>query len=116
MTKGVMSGRLRRAARTRALQCRLGVPRLIVHLTQKHTYAQIISTDATVLASASTLERDIRDQIRNGANIDAAKLIGQRLATKAGSVGRLGFDRSGWCYGGRIKALAEAAREGGLLF
>ena len=110
--------RQRRAARTRQLQMRLGMSRLIVHLTGQHAYAQIISAEAKVLASASTAEKEMRQQHANGGNIAAAAAVGSRLAEKAKSLtlGPLAFDRSGHKYAGRVCALAEAARSGGLQF
>lgn len=105
-----------RIARTRRHQLRLRVTRIIVHLSEKHTYAQIISPEAKVLASASTVEKSLRS--KNGSNIAAAQKVGQLLAKKAEtlSIERLGFDRGGRRYSGRVQALADAAREGGLSF
>ena len=113
------SRRLLRGARTRRHQARLGVCRLVVTLSGRHTYAQIISPEAKVLVYASTVESELRAQYaKNGGNTAAAEVIGKRLAEKAKSVdiGKLGFDRSGRRYDGRVKALAEAARAGGLSF
>ena len=90
-----------------------------MHRTPRHIYAQIIDkTGGKVLASASTLEADVRGQIKHGGNVEAAKLIGKRIAEKAKSAGiaRVAFDRSGFKYHGRVKALADAARENGLDF
>jgi large subunit ribosomal protein L18 len=109
--------RLRRARRTRAKIRELGVQRLSVHRTPRHIYAQIIDeTGGTVLTSASTAEAEVRAQIKHGGNIEAAKLVGTRIAEKAKAAGitRVAFDRSGFKYHGRIKALADAARENGL--
>ncbi len=111
--------RLRRARPTRAKIHELGVPRLSVHRTNLHIYAQVFSADgAKVLASASTLEKDLRGQVGNGGNVKAAVLIGQRIAVEARKAGidRVAFDRGGFKYHGRVKALADAAREAGLKF
>lgn len=125
MTKSLNAGknpasrRLVRAARTRRVQARLRVSRLVVHLSGQHTYAQIVSPQARVLVSASTVEKDVRKLCRNGGNTVAATAVGRRLAEKAvavGEVGKLAFDRGGRKYTGRVRALAEAAREGGLVF
>ena len=113
------NGRLRRARRTRAKIAELRVNRLTVHRTNQHVYAQIIDASGSkVLASASTLEPEVRTQLANGGNIAAAVLIGQRIAEKAKAAGvaQVAFDRSGFRYHGRVKALADAAREGGLKF
>ncbi|NDU86715.1 MAG: 50S ribosomal protein L18 [Ferrovum sp.] len=113
------NGRLRRARRTRAKIAELRVNRLTVHRTNLHVYAQIIdATGSRVLASASTLEPEVRKTLTNGSTIAAATLIGERIAAKALAAGveAVAFDRSGFRYHGRIKALADAAREGGLKF
>ncbi len=94
-----------------------GVTRLSVNRTPRHIYAQVISPDgSTVLAQASTLEKDLRDSTTG--NVDAAAKVGALIAdrAKAAGVTRLAFDRSGYKYHGRVKALADAAREGGLEF
>jgi large subunit ribosomal protein L18 len=111
--------RLRRAKSTRSHIRELGVPRLSVLRTGQHLYAQIFTPDgAKVLASASTLQSDVRDGLKNGKNADAATKVGQSIAEKAKAAGieKVAFDRSGYRYHGRIKALADAAREGGLQF
>ena len=93
--------------------------RLAVHRTNQHIYAQVISGDgAKVLAAASTAEKEVRTQIANGGNKSAATQVGKRIAEKAKKLGieRVAFDRSGFKFHGRVKALAEAAREGGLKF
>lgn len=111
--------RLRRARKTRAKIAELVVARLCVHRSNQHIYAQIIdSTGGGVMASASTVEQDVRKQVKNGGNIAAAQMIGQRIAEKAKAAGidRVAFDRAGFAFHGRIKALAEAARENGLQF
>ena len=111
--------RLRRAARTRAKIAELKAVRLTVHRTNSHIYAQIFSGCGTqVLATASTVEAEVRNQIPNGGNIKAAEIVGKLIAERAKSKGieKVSFDRSGFHYHGRVKALAEAAREGGLKF
>ena len=111
--------RLRRAGRTRAKIAELKAVRLTVHRTNSHIYAQIFSGCGTqVLAAASTAEAEVRNQIPNGGNIKAAEVVGKLIAERAKSKGseKVSFDRSGFHYHGRVKALAEAAREGGLKF
>jgi len=111
--------RLRRARQTRARIALQGAVRLTVTRSNLHIYASVISGDGTkVLASASTQEKEVRDQIKNGSNAEAATLIGKRIAEKAKAAGveKVAFDRAGYQYHGRIKALAEAAREAGLVF
>ncbi len=111
--------RLRRAAKTRARIHRQEAVRLTVHRTNLHIYAQVISADGgKVLASASTAEKDMRAQHPNGGNRNAAAAVGTRIAerAKAAGVNEVAFDRAGFSYHGRVKALAEAAREGGLVF
>lgn len=113
------NGRLRRARRTRAKISELRAIRLTVHRTNQHVYAQIIDpTGAKVLASASSIEPEVRKELGNGGNVKAASLVGQRIAQKAKQAGieTVAFDRSGFRYHGRIKALADAARESGLKF
>ncbi|MEK7191628.1 MAG: 50S ribosomal protein L18 [Pseudomonadota bacterium] len=93
--------------------------RLCVHRTPQHIYAQIIDASGSkVLCAASTLEAEVRATLKRGGNVEAAKLIGKRIAEKAKSAGitRVAFDRAGFRYHGRVKALADAAREGGLQF
>jgi len=112
-------GRLRRARKTRAKIAELKMVRLSVHRSNSHIYAQIIDeTGGKVLAYASTLEAEVRAQVKNGASVDAAVIVGKRIAEKAKSAGveSVAFDRSGFKYHGRVKALADAAREGGLVF
>lgn len=112
--------RLRRARQTRAKIAELKVTRLAVHRTNSHIYATIIGPDAKVLASASTLEAEVRKELdgKSGGNAAAATLIGKRVAEKAikAGVSEVAFDRSGFRYHGRVKAVAEAAREAGLKF
>ena len=113
------NSRLRRAAKTRARIRRAATSRLCVFRSPQHVYAQIIeSSDGRVLVSASTAEREVREQIGYGGNVGAAVAVGKRLAEKAKEAGirRVAFDRSGYKYHGRVKALADAAREGGLEF
>ena len=109
--------RLRRARRARAKIRELGAARLTIHRSPRHIYAQLISGDgASVLASASTLDKDLRSG-KTG-NADAAKAVGALIAERAKAAGitQVAFDRSGFKYHGRVKALADAAREGGLEF
>ena len=111
--------RLRRAKKTRAKIAELQVTRLSVHRTNTNIYAQIISAgENKVLVSASSLEADIKKTLKNGGNIEAAAQIGKRIAEKAKKIGitNVAFDRSGYRYHGRVKALADAARENGLSF
>lgn len=110
--------RLRRAKRARIKMQELGVSRLTVHRTPRHVYAQVISADNKVLAAASTVQTDIRSQVANTGNIDAATLVGKLIAERAIQAGveSVAFDRSGFKYHGRVKALADAAREAGLKF
>jgi large subunit ribosomal protein L18 len=114
--------RLRRGRQTRAKIAELKVTRLSVHRTNLHIYANVIGPDAKILASASTMEAEVRlelaDKSGKGGNADAASLVGKRVAEKALKAGitEVAFDRSGFRYHGRVKALAEAAREAGLKF
>jgi large subunit ribosomal protein L18 len=111
--------RQRRAARARAKIRELGVARLTVHRTAQHIYAQVFdATGASVIAAASTVEKDIAKDLKGTGNVEAAKVIGRAIAerAKAQGVERVAFDRAGFMYHGRIKALAEAAREAGLQF
>ncbi|MEK6708874.1 MAG: 50S ribosomal protein L18 [Pseudomonadota bacterium] len=111
--------RLRRARQTRAKISELKVVRLAVHRSNCHIYAQVIDgSGGKVLTSASTLEPEVRKALANGGTIDAAAAIGKRIAEKAKNLGieTVAFDRSGFRYHGRVKALAEAAREHGLKF
>ena len=111
--------RLRRAKTTRSHTRELGVPRLSVLRTGQHLYAQLFSADGSkVLASASTLQADVKEGLKNGKNSDAAAKVGRTIAEKAKAAGveKVAFDRSGYRFHGRIKALADAAREGGLQF
>lgn len=111
--------RLRRSLRTRSAIKKLKAVRLCVHRTPRHMYAQIIDSNGDkVLVSMSTLRKEIKNEISFGGNIEAAKIVGKQiaaLALKAG-VKKVAFDRSGFKYHGRVKALADAAREEGLEF
>jgi large subunit ribosomal protein L18 len=111
--------RQRRARRGRAKIRELGVARLTIHRTPQHIYAQVIGPDGgTVMAAASTLQKVVRDSLDRTGNIAAAAMVGRAIAeqAKAAGVTRVAFDRSGFQYHGRVKALAEAARENGLEF
>ncbi|WP_374674029.1 50S ribosomal protein L18 [Ideonella sp.] len=112
--------RLRRSRQTRERIAKQGVARLTVFRSNLHIYASVISEDgARVVASASTAEKDLREQLSgNGGNAAAAALVGKRIAEKAKAAGvdKVAFDRAGFAYHGRVKALAEAAREAGLQF
>jgi len=114
--------RLRRGRQTRIKIAQLKVNRLSVHRTNLHIYANLISPDAKVLVSASTVEAEVRAELAGqsgkGGNATAAALVGKRVAEKALQAGitEVAFDRSGFRYHGRVKALAEAAREAGLKF
>lgn len=110
---------MRRARRTRAKVRELGVYRLCVNRTPKHIYAQVIAPDGSqTVASASTLDKDIRVEVGFGGNTKAAAVVGKTVAerAKAKGVDKVAFDRSGFKYHGRVKALADAAREQGLKF
>ena len=114
--------RLRRARQTRIRIAQQGVARLTVNRTNLHIYASVVSGDGSkVLASASTAEADVRKELGatgKGGNANAAQLIGKRIAQKAKAAGveKVAFDRAGFAFHGRVKALAEAAREAGLQF
>ena len=115
--------RLRRALRGRTKIKELGALRLSVHRTPRHIYAQIFEAQGEsqgdkVLVTASTLQKDVRGDLKITGNIEAAKAVGRAIAerAKAKGIGKVAFDRSGFMYHGRIKALADAAREAGLEF
>ena len=111
--------RHRRAKRTRAKISQLAANRLSVHRTPRHIYAQIISPrDGRVLAAASTLTKGLRESLKTTGNKDAAAAVGKLIAERAKAAGieKVAFDRSGFVYHGRVKALADAAREAGLNF
>ena len=111
--------RVRRARKTRARIAEQRTNRLVVSRSNCHIYAQIVApTGDRILTSASTLEGDVRKDLKNGGNKAAAAVVGKRIAEKAKKLGidAVAFDRSGFKYHGRVKALADAAREGGLKF
>jgi large subunit ribosomal protein L18 len=114
--------RLRRAKQTRIRIAKQGIARLTVNRTNLHIYASLISDDGSkVLATASTAEADLRKELGasgKGATVAAAQQVGKRIAEKAKAAGveKVAFDRAGFAYHGRVKALAEAAREAGLQF
>jgi large subunit ribosomal protein L18 len=113
------ANRVRRAKRTRAKISELGAHRLSVHRTSRHIYAQVISPDGSkVIAAASTMQKGIAGDAKYTGNVEAAALVGKAIAEKSKSSGvtTVAFDRSGFRYHGRVKALADAAREGGLEF
>ncbi|HCB14211.1 MAG TPA: 50S ribosomal protein L18 [Gammaproteobacteria bacterium] len=115
------AARLRRGLRTRYKIRKLGVHRLCVHRTPRHIYAQIIipaPTGDRTLVAASTLDPILRQSLKSTGDIEAAKAVGRAIAEKAKTIGitQVAFDRSGFKYHGRLKALADAARESGLEF
>jgi large subunit ribosomal protein L18 len=111
------SSRIRRARKTRAKISELAVPRLSIHRTPRHIYAQVIAASGSeVVASVSTVQSDMKGQVKYTGNIEAAAAVGKAIAEKAlaAGVSSVAFDRSGFKYHGRVKALADAAREAGL--
>ena len=111
--------RIKKATKTRSKLRELGVPSLSVHKTGKHLYAQIFSGDGkSTIAAASTKDKGLIADGASCSNIDAAKAVGTAIAEKAKKAGveSVGFDRSGYIYHGKVKALADAAREAGLKF
>ena len=109
--------RIRRARRSRLKMRELGAARLCVNRTPRHIYAQVITADGgTVVAAASTVEKDLRESTTG--NVSAAQKVGELIASRAKEAGvtKVAFDRSGFKYHGRVKALADAAREAGLEF
>lgn len=111
------SSRIRRARKTRAKISELAVPRLSIHRTPRHIYAQVIAASGSeVIASVSTVQTDLKGQVKYTGNIEAATAVGKAIAEKAIAAGitAVAFDRSGFKYHGRVKALADAAREAGL--
>jgi large subunit ribosomal protein L18 len=111
--------RVRRARKTRARIAEQRANRLVVSRSNCHIYAQIVAPSGDkILTSASTLEGDVRKDLKNGGNKAAAAVVGKRIAEKAKQLGidAVAFDRSGFKYHGRVKALADAARQGGLKF
>lgn len=122
--QGDAATRRRAARRRRVLRLRrqaraAGVCRLCVHRTPRHVYAQVLDAEgARTLVSASSLEQELRARIGNGGNVEAAREVGSRLAQRALAAGvrKVVFDRSGYRYHGRVRALATAARDGGMEF
>jgi large subunit ribosomal protein L18 len=113
------TARIRRARRTRAKIRELGSHRLCVFRTPRHIYAQVIAPNGSeVVAAASTVQADVRSGVKSTGNIEAAAAVGKAIAEKAKAAGisTVAFDRSGFRYHGRVKALADAARENGLQF
>ncbi|EKE67331.1 50S ribosomal protein L18 [Gallaecimonas xiamenensis] len=113
------ASRLRRATRVRKQIQELGANRLVVHRTPRHIYAQLIAANGSeVIASASTQEKALAEQLKYTGNVDAAKAVGKAIAERALEKGvtSVAFDRSGFKYHGRVAALADAAREAGLKF
>lgn len=111
--------RQRRAVKTRASIRGQQIARLTVHRTPQHIYAQVFDADGSkVLATASTLQKTVREGLKGTGNVDAAKAVGKAIAeqAKAAGINKVAFDRSGFRYHGRVKALADAAREAGLEF
>lgn len=111
--------RARRFAKTRGVIRRLGANRLCVHRTSQHIYAQVFSPcGSKVLVQASTLDKNLRGELKYGGNKTAASFVGKAIAERclAAGITEVAFDRSGFKYHGRIKALADAAREGGIQF
>ncbi len=111
--------RLRRARKTRAKIAELAAVRLTVHRSNSHIYAQVVDpSGAKVLAAASSVEPEVRKSAQHGRNVKAAAEVGRRIAERAKKLGieAVAFDRSGYKFHGRVKALAEAAREAGLKF
>ena len=119
MAQGKKEARVRRARKTRIRIATLRATRLVVSRSNLHIYAQIVAPEGDrVLASASTIEKDVRGDLANGGNRAAAAVVGKRIAEKAKALGieSVAFDRSGYRFHGRVKALADAARESGLKF
>jgi len=113
------TSRLRRAKRARAKISELGANRLVVHRTPRHIYAQLIApTGSEVIVAASTLDKELSAQLKKTGNVEAAAAVGKAIAERAVAKGitSIAFDRSGFRYHGRVKALADAAREAGLQF
>jgi len=110
--------RLRRALRSRAKIRELKVMRLSVHRTPRHIYAQVFDPQSRVVVTASTVQKDVVAEVKGTGNVDAAKAVGKAIAERAKAKGitKVAFDRSGFKYHGRVKALADAAREHGLEF
>ena len=114
-----LEARARRARKTRSHIRGMAMPRLSVHRTPRHIYAQIIAPDGgTVVAAASTVQAAVREGLKKTGNVAAAAAVGKAIAERAKTAGvtKVAFDRSGFRFHGRVKALAEAARENGLEF
>ncbi len=119
MSSSKNAARLRRARRARKHISEVGAYRLTVHRTPRHIYAQIIESDGSrTLAAASTLDKELRGKLGATGNADAATEVGKLIAARAKAAGveQVAFDRGGYRYHGRVRALADAAREGGLQF
>jgi len=119
MSMNKKTARLRRARKARSHIRNLTAHRLCVHRTPRHIYAQLIAPDgASVVTSASTVDKELRKQVQFGGNVEAAMLVGREIAERAKKAGvtKVAFDRSGFRYHGRVKALADAARENGMEF
>jgi large subunit ribosomal protein L18 len=117
--KNTRLNRLRRAKSTRAKINNSGMMRLVISRTNKHIYAQIIDNDKNItITSASTAEKLIKSRIVNGSGIEAAKIVGEAIALKSieKNIAEVAFDRSGFKYHGRVKALADSARSAGMKF
>lgn len=112
------STRLRRARKARAKIRQLRIPRLSVHRTPRHIYAQVFDPAGKVLATVSTVQAALKQELGATGNVAAAQAVGAQIAAaaKAAGIDRVAFDRSGFKYHGRIKALADAARQAGLQF
>jgi large subunit ribosomal protein L18 len=110
--------RLKRARRGRAKIRELKVMRLSIHRTPRHIYAQVFDADSKVVAVASTVQKEVSEGLKSTGNVEAAKAVGRAIAERARAKGvtQVAFDRSGFKYHGRVKALADAARENGLEF
>ena len=119
MAKDKKQARSRRAVRSRKHIRELMIPRLSVFRSPRHIYAQVVSADgSSTVASASTVEKAVREEVGYGGNRDAASVVGRIIAERAVQAGveRVAFDRSGFKYHGRVRALADAARSAGLAF
>lgn len=112
------NSRLRRAKKSRSNMQRRNAVRLSVHRTPAHIYAQVIEGGGNTVVSASTIDKSLKKDLKNGGNTDAAVAVGKLIAERAKEKGieAVAFDRSGFKYHGRVKALADAAREAGLKF
>jgi large subunit ribosomal protein L18 len=110
--------RLKRARRGRAKIRELKVMRLSIHRTPRHIYAQVVDAESHVVAAASTVQKQVAEGLKSTGNVEAAKAVGKAIAERAKAKGitQVAFDRSGFKYHGRVKALADAAREHGLEF